>query len=374
MNRPSSIVAFLSAVACAMAPLPCGGTQGLVPRLAAEIRAASRVQTLEFPPVQSPCRLDLCPIPSAGFASVRAGLSVEGYLPPSLPSNPLLSGNALASWLRLVPPPVRFDPLSVGLSSWVAGPALAVRRWTPSPFALPAAPRRDPIRLAGLRPPPRYARAPWRLSVAKPLASGAVQLVAARIVRDGLADGTLNPRNPAWRPHLVRLLAAAGASPDAEVLFTTLLAGCAGADDMARLAVVESWAARFEEGRHAETVAHAAARFAFSSGDYAGASRRCASIASAYPASADRAMLLQALSEAYAGNRAEALRLLAGLRKQLPDSPSVPEARLLEAWLALQDLRNDDAAAILRDIVATAPKSPAAAKASQMLSDLAMPH
>jgi hypothetical protein len=195
-------------------------------------------------------------------------------------------------------------------------------------------------------------------------------LTAARLVRDGLADGTLNPRNPAWRPHLAFLLAHAASTPEADSLFASILAGCAGYDDRSKLATAEAWAGSYESGRFAATIAYSAARRSFTSGDYAATVSRCERMIVDHSGATDRAMLLLALVQAQTGDRTRALLTLNDIRSLYPESSVAPEALFMEAWLALQDSRNEDAIAILREIVTETPHAPAAVKATRMLADL----
>ncbi len=221
-----------------------------------------------------------------------------------------------------------------------------------------------------LPPPPQSAARVLARPTPPPLAPNYAALAAGRLVRDGLADGSLNPRNPAWRPYLTVLLENPDAATDSEALFATLLAGCAGHDERARLAAAETWAAGYAGGRHAPIIAYASARRAFTSGDYAAAAHRCERILADHPALAERAMLLLAMARAQTGDRVRALQILAAFRADHPDSPAVPEARYMEAWIALQEMRNEEAVAILRDITAQTPRAPAAAKAAKMLAAL----
>jgi TolA-binding protein len=206
--------------------------------------------------------------------------------------------------------------------------------------------------------------------MAPPLTPDFSAFATARLVRDGLADGSINPRNPAWRPHLALLLSDPAYALEADTLFAAILSGCAGYDDRARIATAEAWAGGFEGGRFASTIAYCAARQEFTSGNYAAAESRCKRIIAEHPEATDRAMLLMAFAQAQSGDHKRALLTLKGFRKLHPESPAVPEARFMEAWIALQESRNDDAVAILRDIVTETPHAPAAAKATKMLADL----
>lgn len=201
-----------------------------------------------------------------------------------------------------------------------------------------------------------------------PLPADFSTLASARLVRDGLLAGELNPRNPEWRPQLALLLSKSGGNVGSDELFALLLAGCAGHDEQARIATAQAWAAEREEGRFAPVIALFAARRAFEAGDYATAINRCETAAKSYPKESDRVMLLLALALAQTGEKDRAMSTLRALRETHPNSPTAPEARFMEAWLALQDARANEAAVILAEVVAANPRSQTAAKASRMLA------
>lgn len=366
---PTAISAFVpaeSAPVLATATVPAGETRfalapaGPIVPLASSIVSVPPTLTMFFTMApKGPSR----PIPaSVGNA---AGLS-----PFPVSISPMV---ALA--LNLVPNgPSRSIPAPIGNSS---RPALSPISITPSAALsvamMPNGPLRvirEPAGLAGRLVPSasssRYALSGFpAISIPQNFSA----LAAARLVRDALADGSLNPRNPAWRPYLALLLSGTNGI-DAEALFAVFLNGCAGHDDRAKLATAEAWAEKFENGRFSATLTYCAARYAFVSGDYPASLVRCERIIADHPEIADRAMLLLALAQAQSGDLSRSLLTLQSFRKLYPKSIAAPEARFMEAWIALQELRNEEAIAIFHEIVTEDPKAPAAVKANRMLASL----
>jgi hypothetical protein len=349
----------------------------LLDRVAAELRAATRIAALPpsaTPPVdvQSPAFavafmlftpsrpvLLAAPVPVASQSIPSATLAAPPPPPsdatPAVRSLTVLSPSLpVMSAIPLANAPL-FDAASPGVRS------LAVVSGTP--------PVSSALRLASPDPPRATVSRPFRLSVRSPIGgSSFAAIVQARLVRDGLADGSLTARSPEWRSKLAPLLEV---EPENAVhVLELMLASCAGATDRARLATAENWARTFEGGRFSGAVAHAAARRAFDRGELDNAISRCGSLAADHPAFADRALLLQALARAHGGDFVSALAALATLRADHPGSPLVPEARFMEAWIALQDNRPADARAILSETVTTHRGSPAADKASKLLATL----
>ena len=195
---------------------------------------------------------------------------------------------------------------------------------------------------------------------------------AAKIVFEGLLDGTLDSTKPEWRPHLACLLSnPQRLNPD--TIFSLLVTTCEGVDDSARLAHLEKWSREYETGQYAGTILFFCAQRFFNAGDYRETSTRCTIIEKDYPELAVRALLLRALSEAYAGDMKKAHAILDTITSGHPDSPDLPEVRYMEAWLALQEMHEESAKAILKSITYNYPDSPAATKAATILNSLESP-
>jgi len=191
----------------------------------------------------------------------------------------------------------------------------------------------------------------------------------SRLVLAGLMDGSLNPRSPEWRPHLAHLLERPE-TRDPDTVFSLLLAGCAGNADPARLALAQRWAREHEGGRFSGAIDLFAARYFFFLGNYPEAIRRARLTAEAHPGLAVKALLLNALAEAHAGNAKAASAVIRTILDTHPDSPEIPEIRYMEAWLALQSLQTADAKKMLAAIIADYPNTPTAGKAANMLATL----
>ena len=191
----------------------------------------------------------------------------------------------------------------------------------------------------------------------------------ARLVLEGLTDGSLNPRSPEWRPYLASMLGRPE-TRDPDTVFSLILAGCAGNADPARLALAQKWAQEHEGGRFSGTVDLFAARHFFFLGSYPEAIRRAGLVAKQHPGLAVNALLLTALAEAHSGNTAAAAATVRNVLNAYPDSPDIPEIRYMEAWLALQDRQAEDAKRLLAAIVADYPRTPTATKAAKMLATL----
>lgn len=199
------------------------------------------------------------------------------------------------------------------------------------------------------------------------------QTTAARMVLTGLLDRSLDQRLPQWRPLLADLIANPKRNINSDTVFQLLLSGCEGIDEFARMKVAENWAYRFESGKFYGEITLAVARRLFDSGKYAEAALKCSSVKEGSPILAVRAMILKALSETYSGDIKKAYRTLDEAKTDYADSPEMPEVHYIEAWLALQDMRIDEAKSILKSIVQNSPRSPAALKAEKTLQSLEMP-
>lgn len=192
----------------------------------------------------------------------------------------------------------------------------------------------------------------------------------AQIVAEGLVDGTLDPADPRWRASLARLMVQPAHGVNSDMAFKLLIAGCGGGSEEESVAAAEKWAAGHEAGKYAGTFFYAAAKRRFDAGEYAKTVSMSDVLERTHPKLGIRAMLLKALAEAYSGDPAAAGSTMESAKLKYPDSPELPEVFYMEAWLALQDSREDDARAILAGIVRETPDSPAAAKAAQVLAVL----
>ena len=189
----------------------------------------------------------------------------------------------------------------------------------------------------------------------------------ARLVRDSLADGSLDPRAPLVREALAPLIES---DPDgAAATLGLVLATFPGASERNRLSSALSWAAQHEGGRYYGAFSYAAARRAYERGEYAEAAAMARETALGNPSVAPRSRLLEALSFASLGEYVRAQELLAEIKARHPGTYAAREAPFAEAWIALSLGRRDEAAAILEDVVATGTRA-AISRANALLQNI----
>ena len=189
----------------------------------------------------------------------------------------------------------------------------------------------------------------------------------ARLVRDSLADGSLDPRAPLVREALAPLIES---DPDgAAATLGLVLATFPGASERNRVKSALSWAAEHEGGRYYGAFSYAAARRAYERGEYAEAAAMARETALGNPSVAPRSRLLEALSFASLGEYVRAQELLAEIKARHPGTYAAREAPFAEAWIALSLGRRDEAAAILEDVVATGTRA-AISRANALLQNI----
>ena len=189
----------------------------------------------------------------------------------------------------------------------------------------------------------------------------------ARLVRDSLADGSLDPRAPLVREALAPLVES---DPDgAAATLGLVLATFPGASERNRVKSALSWAAEHEGGRYYGAFSYAAARRAYERGEYAEAAAMARETALGNPSVAPRSRLLEALSFASLGEYVRAQELLAEIKARHPGTYAAREAPFAEAWIALSLGRRDEAAAILEDVVATGTRV-AISRANALLQNI----
>ena len=189
----------------------------------------------------------------------------------------------------------------------------------------------------------------------------------ARLARDSLADGSLDPRAPLVREALAPLVES---DPDgAAATLGLVLATFPGASERTRVNSALSWAAEHEGGRYYGAFSYAAARRAYERGEYADAAVMARETALANPSVAPRSRLLEALSFASLGEYARAQELLAEIKARHPGTYAAHEAPFAEAWIALSLGRRDEAAAILEEVAATGTRA-AISRANALLQNI----
>jgi tetratricopeptide (TPR) repeat protein len=231
----------------------------------------------------------------------------------------------------------------------------------PPPFTLAAV---SPI-AAGPQPAMRLS-----LPAAPSIAPGQLDQWMARNVYDAVQAGQLNARNPGLRSDLMTLLSGTAFTPEGYRVFTTILQGCAGRDDAARIQLLEKWAAAERQTCDADLIAYYAAFHFREIGRQSESIRRCRGLADASRTLGDRALLLMALCQSQSGDNRAARLSLAELEQHFPDSPSAAEGLYMQAWLKLQDGAQTEATALLQKAISSYPDSPAASRARDALASL----
>ena len=345
----------LFALGTAAAPAP------LVARLAAEAAAAASPGP--------PPAIDVAPVslaPDAAFAPLAVAAI---FLAPAATAEPLA-----AAPVSLAPDPVPASPSSpFSPSISVSIPASRSLNLEPcTSFGLTANSAFRIQHSALILDAPRLTRKTSRgaLHPSPPLRFPSRNLFLAgraRLVRDSLADGSLDPRAPLVREALAPLVES---DPDgAAATLGLVLATFPGASERNRVKSALSWAAEHEGGRYYGAFFYAAARRAYERGEYAEAAAMARETALGNPSVAPRSRLLEALSFASLGEYVRAQELLAEIKARHPGTYAAREAPFAEAWIALSLGLRDEAAAILEDVVATGTRA-AISRANALLQNI----
>ncbi len=327
---------------------------GRLAQFAAELRATVRADRVVLPVGDPPVALTRLPMAATcEIVGPLVGSRVPSAAAPAVPTTPV---GTLAVTPCTPVPPETLTPGALALTAIPVpdGPALALVAFAPA-FHNTV----DPIRPAA--------------PTAPTVPATQLDVEIARNVFDAVRAGQLPARNPALRPDLVTLLAATAFTPEGYHVFETILLGCAGRNDTARLDLLAQWAASHQEGVHADLLGYYGAFHLHTTGERAGAIRACRDLADNSPALADRALLLLALAHSQAGKLTDARATLGELDRRFASSPVAAEGLYLQAWLCLQEGNREAASALLRRITSTYPKSPTASKARDALSALEEP-
>lgn len=413
----SSLLA--GAVLAMVGPARASLDGGRLAHFAAELRATVRADRVVLPAGDPPVALTHQSLPEAMHPAVGPLLAARA-LSAALPDMPTATVPALAplafrTWVLATQEPLLVlapghapsaDARDVATMPAVALTRVAAPDCTPLPdardvavvpvaallrAAVPAAPLIAPVApLLCMAVPDASVVAP-ALFVCKPafhttpdalqpvapalpaVAAERLDLEIARNVFDAVRAGQLSARNPALRPDLVTLLAATAFTPEGYHVFETILAGCAGRNDTARMELLAHWAARHQGGIHADLLGYYSAFHLHTTGERAGAIRTCRDLADNSPALADRALLLLALAHSQAGKLTDARATLGELDRRFASSPVAAEGLYLQAWLCLQEGNREAAATLLRRIASNYSQSPTASKARDALSALEDP-
>lgn len=395
MPRPLNIAARFAAfatltVSAAFAASP-GASAPLVPvidRLAGFVN----VEAANTLPDVSPEKRDIR-LPELSGVEKPAQLRASWVLP--LPELPDFAPNVVLPGAGALPQ----EPLRVALSD-IASPGSVLKientlpdflllgqtpsaLFNPKAVAMPlpppssglaSLPEREAAYAAWLRAPGHIADSAlgFRNTIGLPnlnLSDDEAATLLSNIVLSGLLDGSLNSSNPEWRPHLAHLLENPK-TKDADTVFSLLLAACADNTDMVKMMRALEWAEAHESGRFFGIIRYFCARRHFLNGDYEQALSFCVLIERDNPAHTVKAMLLRALTLAHKGDTKGAHAVLTAIDTDYPESDEIPEVRYMEAWLALQDMREDEAKTILKAIITNHPRTSAAWRADRILKSL----
>ncbi|MGI6495521.1 MAG: tetratricopeptide repeat protein [Kiritimatiellia bacterium] len=315
MIRRATIAALLPAVL-----LPAAGAAAVFARFERQLLAS-----LERPGAVR--RLPDIPLPAAPAADFPVP-----DLPRMAPPPPPAGLPAIRAF-PVAPPPVRASAPPAGIAP--PPPPLGPRS------ALPAD--------LGIRPPPAIAAA-----------------AGGRLLFEGIRDGLVDPRLPSSREPLAALLLDPGRFSRDDV-FAALLGTFPGPDAPSRLAALERWAAG-RDGTLAGEIAIQSARRHFLDGRFGLAAEQADSAAERFPALAGRARLVKAFALAQAGDFGRASETLAEAEADPGLLADRPEIRFMQAWIAIEEDRRGDAAALLRRILSDHPGSPFAGRARRALA------
>ena len=214
-------------------------------------------------------------------------------------------------------------------------------------------------------------RAPYALACRAPFAVAAARIDA--ILLDGfmedVKEGRLNKRDPQLREKMAWYLEEHPFTPAAYRLFTTLVEGSAGNTPRRKLDNLRSWAGTFRDGRYAPIVTYYAAYHSYRASAYRDALAFSDEYLGSYSANHDRVHLLKALCLVSQSRFPDALSAL-GRVGESPDSPLLPQASFLTAWVHLQEQNTAKAKPILQALMRDHPASEYAAKAKQILEGL----
>lgn len=319
---------------------------------------------IPLPPPVDPNTLlhAILPLPSVTTAALNLTLTLMPLPPtPHTAITPVLPALPPASTTAAAIAPVTLPAI----------PSSLLTLFKPNTLTLPPLGSRLTTGQLHSSTPPPAASQPRTVAHPKMPPGSFAQLTASLMIRDGLIDGTLNPRSPLWRPQLAYLLAHPKTNPaDSEQLFTLILASCPGADAPTRQAAAENWAREHETGRYAPHISFAAARHSFHIGDHTAAIARCNSLLATNYHAPDQLLALRALAETYSGQPGQAISTIRELRQNHPDSATLPETLFMEAWIALQ--QNDPATAtrLFRRIITSYPRSSVASRAAAALDSI----
>lgn len=199
--------------------------------------------------------------------------------------------------------------------------------------------------------------------------SNRVERLIDRQMLDGIADGSLSPRLPAWRPRLAAMLVEGG-SLDFDAAFGLLLGTFPGPEVDEQMEALHRWA-EAQEPRCAADVYRAETRHWLRTGAYERAIDAANRMEIARPDYRVRACRLRAVAHASSGRLGQARASLAAAHRENPPPEEWAELTYLGAWIDLQDGREEEARRGLESLLSRVPREPVADRARRVLSTLA---
>ena len=189
------------------------------------------------------------------------------------------------------------------------------------------------------------------------------------LVYRGLVDGMISPRQPQWRPSLLRMLTDGTRQVQFDRVFTFLLSSFPGNDSMAKLDKLHRWAQELPP-HAAGDIWRATTRYWLNAGEYERALVAADAMERLRPDYRIRACRLKALALASAGKLNEARRKIHAVRKEVLPRTEEAELLYLEAWIDLQDGDIAKAKIVLAQVVKMRMSAALTQKARKILQSL----
>lgn len=194
--------------------------------------------------------------------------------------------------------------------------------------------------------------------------------ILARMVFDGLCDGSLQPRLAKWRPWLLDMLTGRLPVRDFDRAFDLLLGTFPGSDDGTRALAVQKWAAGLSDTIDSADVFRALTRHYIASGEYDLAIGAADAMVGYHAGYLPNALYLKGHSHAFAGRFTEARQCLVEALALRPSGAARARILYLQAWILLQEGETSTAVKILKDVVAKHPSTKYARQARTILDSL----
>ena len=257
-------------------------------------------------------------------------------------------------------------------------PILAIRSSTPPGLARqPVAMRTRAI--AGDSAQPRLGRVPeYRIVLqATPgeIARALDQRLVAGVLDEAGQRGSATGLDDALKRELLSVMANDASPENSYRAFLALLADAAGTNDLHRGQTLLAWTERAGTSHDVDRLVYFTALHLYRTLEYDAAlgliNRFLATPGKAGRDDRDQFMMLKALCAWGEGNDgASAIEVVNAMLTDHPDSPLVPHALFLRAWVHLYCGRTGEARTGFKEVISRHPQSEYAARAAQMLTGL----